>query len=71
MLARFEIDVKILKEYPHVLESMFTILNESIPMELIPNIASNEQRYKSNRRSMGQEEDNRQELGLEELVGED
>ena len=50
---------------------MFTILKEPIPKELIPDIASIEKKYKSNRRSMGREESYRQELGLEELVGED
>ena len=66
MLSKFEIDVTVLKEYPHVLKSMFTILKERIPNELIPDIVSNN---KSNRRSMGREESNRLELGLEELVG--
>ena len=56
MLSKFEIDVTVLKEYPHVLKSMFTILKEPIPNELIPNIVSSN---KSNRHSMGREVSNR------------
>ena len=34
LLAKFELDVAVLKQYPQVLKSLFTLCNEPIPQEL-------------------------------------